>query len=251
MLCALIVDHDERRARALATSIDWQNFHFSEVEIVATCQEAKTYIETHCPELICIEADLPDNMMQHLVKDIQEVTSCKVILSDQLDYHCMKYCMQHRISDYLVRPIDKEEFENIVAHIYETVLLKDNHILDVFEPIFQTVTGDYYVTHMTDYIKMNYHQPMTIQSLADLNHISASYAARLFKQTMGISILDYILRYRVYQSLALLRSGLACYEIAAQTGFSDYKNYAYHFKKYMKCCPKDFKAYLGLVHIED
>ena len=63
---------------------------------------------------------------------------------------------------------------------------------------------------------------------------------RTFKEHVGITILDYLNRYRIYQSLSLLQSQNKHYEIADKVGFSEYKTFSYHFKKYLNMTPSEY-----------
>ncbi len=76
---------------------------------------------------------------------------------------------------------------------------------------------------------------MTVSDLIQHIDVSESYAMRTFKDHVGITIVDYLNRYRILQSLQLLDRHYKHYEIADKVGFSEYKMFSYHFKNIYKC----------------
>ena len=78
-------------------------------------------------------------------------------------------------------------------------------------------------------------------STNDALGISASYLSRKLKEKTGHTFNSLVTRYRLQQSLALLREGrLRVYEVAEQVGFGDYKNFAQAFRKYLAMTPSQF-----------
>lgn len=62
---------------------------------------------------------------------------------------------------------------------------------------------------------------------------------------MKESIFEYILRYRIQQSLCLLQDKeLSIMQISLKVGFSSTSYYSKLFKKYMKMTPKEYRNLL-------
>jgi len=81
---------------------------------------------------------------------------------------------------------------------------------------------------------LNLHAPAQIArwKLADTVHVSDDYLTRIFHKEMGLSIWEYLNRYRI--SLAcelLLHTNESIYEIALRTGFQDQAYFCRVFKK--------------------
>jgi len=81
---------------------------------------------------------------------------------------------------------------------------------------------------------LNLHAPAQIArwKLADTVHVSDDYLTRIFHKEMGLSIWEYLNRYRI--SLAcelLLHTNDSIYEIALRTGFQDQAYFCRVFKK--------------------
>lgn len=92
------------------------------------------------------------------------------------------------------------------------------------------------------FIYTNYAEPITLDEIAGSCHISKSEFCRLFKQTLHQTPFDFLLRYRIEQSLPMLCEGnLSITEIACAVGFSGPSYYAEVFRKYMHCSPTKYK----------
>jgi len=58
---------------------------------------------------------------------------------------------------------------------------------------------------------------------------------------MNMTIFDYILYYRIQESLPLLKEYGNVTEAASMVGFSSPSYYSQIFKRYMKCTPLEYK----------
>lgn len=68
--------------------------------------------------------------------------------------------------------------------------------------------------------------------LADAVNVSEDYLARIFHREMGLSLWDYLNRYRIFLASELLRqSGNTIQDIAFRTGFQDQAYFCRVFKR--------------------
>jgi AraC-like DNA-binding protein/quercetin dioxygenase-like cupin family protein len=83
------------------------------------------------------------------------------------------------------------------------------------------------------YIQENYAHSITNKELSDLIHVSEYRFSHLFKESMGISPLNYINEVRLKKAYLLLeKKENSISEIAEAVGFSDYNNFGRLFRKY-------------------
>jgi len=89
-----------------------------------------------------------------------------------------------------------------------------------------------------EYIESHYADPnLSLADIAATTNISPNYLARLYKEGLGIGLLDYLMRYRLTVSLSMLQSGKTITEIAVDTGFGSSRNYIRAFKKVYNTTP--------------
>lgn len=97
------------------------------------------------------------------------------------------------------------------------------------------------IAFVTDYIKKNIHQKLSVESIAKMAYVSKSNFFKMFKQELGISPNEYILQERINKAKALLKLKLSIKEVAYQTGFSDTNYFTRVFKQYAGTTPKLFQ----------
>ena len=95
----------------------------------------------------------------------------------------------------------------------------------------QAASGEQILDRTMAYLKDNYTEKISLEKLADMEHISTSYLSRKFKQRTGVTVVTYINRLRVEKAQQLLMaSSLNINEIAYQTGFESSKYFYRVFK---------------------
>lgn len=86
---------------------------------------------------------------------------------------------------------------------------------------------------VVSYLHNNYSKKISLESVADAVHVTPSYLSTLFKQQTGLNLIEYLNRYRIENSKALLGDiNLKIYEVAYQVGFQDEKYFYLLFKRY-------------------
>lgn len=96
------------------------------------------------------------------------------------------------------------------------------------------------------YIHENYDKKISLDNIADSVHICKSECCRFFKKHMQESLFDYLLRYRVEQSIPYLRNPeYTVTDAAFLSGFTDAGYYSRVFRKYAGSAPRDFRKVDG------
>ncbi|GLC88908.1 AraC family transcriptional regulator [Lysinibacillus piscis] len=89
-----------------------------------------------------------------------------------------------------------------------------------------------------DYIAQNHHLPLSIEHLAYIAGLSASYFGEAFKKAYGQSATDYLTELRIGHAKQLLRdSDLLLRDIAREVGYSDEFYFSRKFKKEVGVSP--------------
>lgn len=101
-------------------------------------------------------------------------------------------------------------------------------------------------SELCNYINTHLEDPLTLDTLSDRFHVSKYHIAHLFKQSMGISTHQYILRKRLYAARNILLSGMPPQEVSHTCGFGDYTSFFRAFKKEFGISPKDFRENYAL-----
>lgn len=85
-------------------------------------------------------------------------------------------------------------------------------------------------------------QRITVEFLARLAKLSVCYFVRAFKQSMGITPHDYLIRQRVERTKRLLAgTDMPLSQIALAAGFADQSHFARRFRQHVGMSPRDYR----------
>jgi AraC family transcriptional regulator, melibiose operon regulatory protein len=94
------------------------------------------------------------------------------------------------------------------------------------------------VEKMTRFIAENYTKPLKVDEIAKSVHLHPNYAMRLFRKTIGKTIMNYIIEHRLSHAQKLLiTSDDLRLDIALKSGFGTLSRFNIAFKKIFKCTP--------------
>ena len=92
------------------------------------------------------------------------------------------------------------------------------------------------------YIQEHFADPITIEELARLSHLSKSYFMSCFKQTFGLGAVEYLTQLRIKAACEALRSTTqSVSEIAYDNGFRNLSNFNRQFRSKVGCTPQMYR----------
>ncbi|MBE5967061.1 MAG: AraC family transcriptional regulator [Lachnospiraceae bacterium] len=95
-----------------------------------------------------------------------------------------------------------------------------------------------YVQFVKEYIEEHYAEEIQLRDLALFAHISGSYLSTKFKNEVGCSFSEYLIRFRMNKAEDLLKGKqYSCKEVAEKVGYKDYAQFSKMFKKYIGVSP--------------
>ena len=98
------------------------------------------------------------------------------------------------------------------------------------------------LVYVLQYIHSHYMEQITLERLADMEHISKSYLSRQFKRQTGMTVITYVNQLRVEAAKHLLiGSQMRVNEIAYQVGFESPKYFYRMFKALTGDSPAAFR----------
>ena len=92
------------------------------------------------------------------------------------------------------------------------------------------------------HLEQNLDRPATLDGLAEMAGMSRRSFQRAFREAMGASPIDYLLRLRLRRAAALLREGPeSVTRVAMAAGFSDSNYFARQFRRAMGASPREYR----------
>ncbi|NEU27137.1 AraC family transcriptional regulator [Paenibacillus polymyxa] len=98
------------------------------------------------------------------------------------------------------------------------------------------------LTLITDYIKENYDQSLSLDSIAQVFGLSPEYLSRFFVKHVGMTLFQYINTIRLEKSFrVLMNTDHSILQIALEHGFPNEKSFVRVFKKVYQATPHQYR----------
>lgn len=94
------------------------------------------------------------------------------------------------------------------------------------------------VEKIMQYIHEHLTEPLSLDILADHVFMTKSHISRVFKSTMGVSPMEYIIRKRIQLARQYLREGVGAEDTATRCGFGDYSSFYRAYRRIMGQSPR-------------
>lgn len=93
-----------------------------------------------------------------------------------------------------------------------------------------------------EYIDGNIDRRISVELLASLANLSVCYFVRAFKQSVGATPHDYLIRRRVERTMQLLAgTDMPLSQIALEAGFADQSHFSRRFRQHVGMSPRDYR----------
>lgn len=102
-----------------------------------------------------------------------------------------------------------------------------------------------YISMVHEYIQINYLKTITVKEIAERLNINRSHLYRIYKETTGQSIEDYLISVRINEARRLLHeTDLPIIYIAQSVGYEQYPAFFKMFKQHTGISPKEYRKRL-------
>jgi len=93
-----------------------------------------------------------------------------------------------------------------------------------------------------DYLNDHYHEPVTRDELVNIADMSCASFCRIFKDTTGLSPMNYLIRLRIEKAAELLAENkeIRIIDVATKTGFENSAYFSRKFKEILGVAPKEY-----------
>lgn len=133
--------------------------------------------------------------------------------------------------------------KNIITSAKITELLYNLYFITESEQINrknpEATVKDTIVSDVMKYINENFKDISNVSEVTDVFHYSKNYLNSVFQKNIGVSIAKYVNIKRFENVEKLYRQGLSLEKASVESGFSNYRHFAYAYKKEYGISPKN------------
>lgn len=98
------------------------------------------------------------------------------------------------------------------------------------------------INRVIPYINRNLTRPLCLDEIAAHFYVSKYHLSRTFKKLIGVSVIDYVIRKRVFLAEQILKAGSTTAQACAGAGFGDYTSFFRSFKRVTGYSPVQMKG---------
>jgi AraC-like DNA-binding protein len=97
--------------------------------------------------------------------------------------------------------------------------------------------------NVISYLEANYDEPIRLEDLREMAHLSNSALLKHFKEATGMPPMEYLLRVRIARAIELIHdSTVTITEAAFSVGFTDSNYFSRQFRRVMKITPSEYRT---------
>lgn len=130
---------------------------------------------------------------------------------------------------------------SLIAHICRAIVSTESSFLAEKQEDIDKILS---------YIEYNYSGKITLESVADIFHISTSTLGKLFQSKIGVSFYHYVTQRRLINSKIQIEDGNSMEEVAISCGFCDYSSFFRAFKKEYGISPREYRKMFAANDVE-
>lgn len=255
MYNVLVVEDEDIIRKGLIYMVDWLKVNCIVVGEAKDGKDGINKIKELKPDIVITDVKMPYmDGIEMLEETISEYDYEAIIISGYSEFEYAQKAIKLNVMEYLLKPIDFEYLYKTIGKLTEKIQSK-NKIKQIMEKVNTKNSSDVldisyyenqtfktrYVKKMINFIQTKYKHKILLEDLSKEINVSSAYLNTKFKEETSYTFNDFLNRYRILQSMKLLRQGnLKIYEVAEQVGFKDYKYFIEVFKKYVGYPPSKF-----------
>lgn len=215
-------------------------------EVIIDCfnvSQALQLIEKENPNLVIIDIHLNDETSGIELGQIllEKNERPFMFLTSYSDRMTLEKVRNTRPYGYLVKPFNPE---NLIATIFVILSNFEHRHIDV-DRLDQPIKNElpFHIKMVMNRINKQIGEKINISNLAEMTPWEAEHFGRIFKELVGLSPYQFILKRRVEISQSLLAgTDDSIIQISNQVGFSTYSNFYKAFKKITNITPEQYRS---------
>nr|WP_300655186.1 helix-turn-helix domain-containing protein [uncultured Anaerobutyricum sp.] len=236
-LQVVLVDDEIMIREGFKRLFDWAAHDCEVVGEAADGMEALAQIDHLQPDIVIMDINIP------IINGLKVIQTSRmrypdmafIIVSGYDDFSYCREALRMRITDYILKPVNYEEFGSCIDRL-KIALYEKRKTEEQDAQEERTITG------IIRYLQEHLDKEISLNILADEFHLSSQYISQLFKSEIGVNFLAYLTSIRMERAKKLLlATSLSIGEISEKCGYADYRVFTKAFKKEEGSTPSQYR----------
>jgi two-component system response regulator YesN len=237
----LVVDDEQDTRDTLCNCFPWDSVGFTIVAQLNNGMEALQFLQENEVDVLLCDIKMPAmtgiELSQHISN--QKLAVKIVLLSAYRDFEYARLSIQYGVRHYMVKPAKYTDIVQVFTDLKTELDENRKNDSSAVEPV--PMWDDPVVAAIISCIRDNY-RVVSLQHIAELVNMNASYVSAYFKKKTGINFSEYLQKVRMEKAADLLRNHhMKAYEISEMVGYVNAKNFIRSFKQYFGKTPGQYK----------
>lgn len=236
-LRVLLVDDEIMIREGFKRLFDWEAHDCEVVGEAADGMEALTKIDSLQPDIAIMDINIPilNGLKVIQMSRLKHSDIAFVIVSGYDDFSYCREALRLRITDYILKPVNYEEFGTCIDNL--KITLFQRRISASSDPEEERV-----IQGITRFLQEHLAEEISLSVLAEEFHLNPQYISQLFKSEIGVNFLAYLTNIRMERAKKLLlTTSLSIVEVSEQSGYGDYRVFSKVFKKSEGITPSQYR----------
>ena len=233
-LKVLLVDDEVKIREGFKRLFDWEEHDLEVIGEASDGLEALSKIDEYKPNIVVMDINIPimNGLKVIEMSKVRHPNMAFIRVSGYDDFNYCKQALKLQIADYLLKPVDYEEFGTVI----------DNLRISLYEKKIEEDVDDHLINKIAQYIREHLDEDISLNLLSDKFALNAQYISQLFKNQIGVNFLSYLTSIRMQKAKSLLLSSAkTIVEVSEAVGYNDYRVFTKVFKKHVGVSPSQYR----------
>lgn len=233
MYKVMIIDDEKAVRQLLRVSVDWESLGLEVAGEASSGIEAINTIDDINPDIVFVDVCMP---FMNGIEFTKAATArypnlMVIVLTGFDDFEYARQCVSLPVVEYMLKPIVRKDIKEVLEKVVEKLKQRKSEEISEESEVKEHASAG--MEQIARFLRENYRDAtINLTSVAQQFGFNSCYLSRKFKQEMGVSFVEYLMKCRMECALELVRSGRKMFETANEVGIPDPNYFGRCFKKY-------------------
>jgi len=253
MYSVVIIEDSVLLRQGMILTFDWRAMNCFVAGEADNGEDGLALIKQMQPDIVITDIRMPGMDGLEMIETLRACGSEAVciVVSAYNEFDYAQRAIRFGVAEFLVKPFEMSELcralqcaAKRVDRIRQVQQIEEKKI--VLFGDFLAEEGDLkgkYAEQAVTFIKEHFAEDVGVADIADALNMSESHLSRVFKESMGYTLGEYLVSYRMSVACEMLPDvNLRISEVARRIGYSDQRYFSVVFKRIVGMTPNAYRA---------